>query len=140
MSISNLSSSRNLPDSEIEQVAQLAVAFSRRLTRAPLGEIAPAIAEALEGIAVATRAGACQLVEFTESGSVTRAHFPSKATNSSDRQSQTPVPDAWLVERVMRGEVVAISRPDELPREAVAARERALASGICSILGVPGAV
>ena len=140
MSVVNLSSSRTLPDPEIEQVAQLAVTFSRRLTRAPLGDIAPAIAEALAEIAAATRVDACQLVEFTESGSVARAHVPTKTANASDRQSQTPVPDAWLVERLSRGELVAISRPDELPREAIAAREQALATGICSILGVPGSV
>ena len=101
MSVVNLSSSRTLPDMEIEHVAQLAVTFSRRLTRANLEDIAPAIAEALEHIAAATRVDACQLVEFTESGSVARAHVPTKSTNASDGQSQTTVPDTWLVERLV---------------------------------------
>ena len=39
--------------------------------------------------------------------------------------------------RLSRGELVAISRVDELPRDAVAARERARATGACSLLGVP---
>ena len=76
MSVVNLSSSRVLPDSEIEHVAQLAVTFASRLTRATLGDIATTIAEALKQVAAATRVEVCQLVEFTESGSVARVHVP----------------------------------------------------------------
>ena len=49
-------------------------------------------------------------------------------------------PGDWLVARLARGELVAVSRPDELPAEAIAAREQARRSGGYSILGVPASV
>ena len=129
MSVVSMSSSRSLPEPELEQVVQLAVTFSRRLARAHLEDIAPAIAETLEQVAAATRVDTCRLVEFTESGAVARVHLPPSTANAADVQSQTPAPEPWLVERLARGELVAISRPDELPREAIAAREQARRTG-----------
>ena len=74
MSVVNISSSRNLPEADLEQLAQLAVTLSRRLTRVPL-----------DGHARGDRRGArrdrrgdprrgCRLLEFTESGAVARVH------------------------------------------------------------------
>jgi formate hydrogenlyase transcriptional activator len=140
MSVVNMSSSRPLTDTESEQLSQLAITFSSRLTRAHLGDVATTIAEALAQVAAAIRVDACQLVEFTESGSVARAHTAATAVGAADRRREPSVPDAWLVERLARGELVAISQPDELPREAIAAREQALVTGGCSILAVPGSV
>src|SRR5688572_6181397 len=140
MSVVNMSSSRPLTDTESEQLSQLAISFSSRLTRAHLGDVATTIADALAQVAAAIRVDACQLVEFTESGSVARAHTPATAVGAADRRREPSVPDAWLVERLARGELVAISQPDELPREAIAAREQALVTGGCSILAVPGSV
>src|SRR4051794_15684956 len=74
MSVVNISSSRTLPDMEIEQVAQLAVSVSGRLNRAHHREVAPAIADAVEQIAAVTHAGSCALIEFTASGPVVRTH------------------------------------------------------------------
>ena len=139
MSVVNILSSRTLPEPEIEQIAQLTITFSRRLTRTHVDGIPPAIGEALEQIAAAVNVDSCQLVEFNELGSVTCVYGPTKTAGTSGRPGQT-APDTWLVDRLARGELVAISRPDELPREAIAARERALVTGICSILGLPGAV
>ena len=56
MSVVNLSSSRILPDNELERVVQLAVTLSGRLNRAPFPEIGLAIAEALEAGRLARRA------------------------------------------------------------------------------------
>jgi formate hydrogenlyase transcriptional activator len=140
MSVVNISSSRSVPDSELEQITQLAIVFSRRLIHARVGDIAPAIAEALEQIALVTNVDVCQLLEFNESGALARAHVPSRTTDEPNRQGQNQLPDGWLVERLSRGEAVVISQADELPREAIAAREQALVTGLCSILGVPGVV
>ena len=137
MSVVRLSS-RTLPDTEIEQVAQLAVTLSRRLTRAQIDDIAPSIADALESVAMATHVESCQLVEFSGSGSVARTHVRASVVNRSDGQSRTPLPEKWVTERLARGELVVISRPDELPREAIAAREGR--TGTSSILGVPASV
>ena len=140
MPVVNIASSRTIPDVEIDQVTQLAVTLSGRLARVPLDGIHVSIGEALDQIAAATRVDDCQLVEFAESGSVARAHFPTSIASVADEQSQTPVLQEWLVERLARGELVVISRPEELPREAMATREQARRTGLCSILGVPASV
>ena len=138
MPVVNIAPSRTLPDNELEQISQLAVSLSRRLTHAHVGEIESAVAEALEQIAAVTQVDVCQVLEFTESGALARVHVPPRAADAANRQAQNQLPDAWLVERLSRGELVVVSQPDELPREAIAAREQALVTGFCSILGVPG--
>ncbi len=138
MPVLSMSSSRVVPEADLDELAQLAMRFSRRLTRVHLEEIAPAIAEALNQIAAATGVDACRLVELTESGSVAHVHGPTSA--ASEGQQQRPVSEGWLIERLVRGELVAISRPEELPREAIAAREQGYRTGVCSILGVPASV
>src|SRR3954465_8170556 len=130
MSVVNISSGRLALDAELEQVAQLAITFSRRLTRAHLGDVPQTIAESLAEIAAVMRVDVCQLVEFSESGSVARVYIPAATAATSDQRNQPGVPDAWLVERLSQGEPVVISEPDELPREAIAAREQALVTGI----------
>jgi len=109
MSVVNISSSRSVPDSELEQITQLAIVFSRRLIHARVGDITPAIAEALEQIAVVTNVDVCQLLEFTESGALARAHVPARTTDEPNRPGQNQLPDGWLVERLSRGEAVVIS-------------------------------
>ncbi len=140
MSVLNISSSRSLPESELEQISQLAVTLSGRLARVHFDDIPQAIAQALQEVAAATRVEACQLLEFNELGTVVRAHVPSPAKNRANEQTPKPIPDEWLFKCLSRGELVAISRPAELPHEAVALRERASQTGGCSILGVPASV
>ena len=136
MSALSLSSSRSFSNTELEQVTQLAVSLSGQLTRVHSDEIAPAIAEALQQVATATRIDACQLIEFSELGTVTRSHVPMRAAIRDNGQHQTPAPDDWLINRLAGGELVVISRPEDLPREAMAARQ----TGACSVLGVPASV
>jgi formate hydrogenlyase transcriptional activator len=139
MSILNMSS-RPLPDSELEHITQLAVTLSGHLTRVHFDEIAPAIAEALQRVASATRIEACQLIEFSELGTVARAHLPTRTANADGGPHQTPLPDNWLIERLARGELVAIARPEDLPRDATAAREQLRQAGGGAVLGVPATV
>jgi hypothetical protein len=134
-----MSSSRGLPEADPEQLAQLAVTLSRRLARVLLEDMGPTIAEALSQIAAAIRVDRCQLLELAESGSVTRAHVPTGTATAPEGQDQT-LAEAWLVERLVRNELVDISRPDELPREAIASRDQARRTGACSILAVPASV
>jgi transcriptional regulator with GAF, ATPase, and Fis domain len=137
MSILNMSSSRPLSDTELELITQLAVTLSGQLTRVHFDEISEAIAEALQRVAEATRADSCHLVEFNELGTVGRAHVPTRPATTDDGSRPAPVIDEWLVARLARGEVVAISGREELPREAMAMRDH---MGACSILGVPASV
>jgi formate hydrogenlyase transcriptional activator len=136
--VANLSSMRTAGGPEIERVAQLAVSLSGRLRRVHLEEIAPAIAEALGAIAAAMHADGCQLLEFTESGALARAHVATAIERSASHSSMAG--DPWFVERLSRGDLVDISRPDDLPPDAEAAREQARRTGVCSILGVPATI
>jgi hypothetical protein len=119
MSVFSMPAPRPAPDAELEQIAQLAVSLSGRLARFHLNDIASVIAEVLEEIAVATAADRCELVEFTTSGSVLWTYMPVNCTHRVEAVSPTLRADHWLVERLVRGESVVITRPDDLPRDAM---------------------
>ena len=111
MSVLNMSSPGTLPDADLEQLAQLAVTLSRRLARVLPQEMTGVIGEALAHVDSAISVGGCRLVEFAESGAVTRVHV--STSGATDRAGdRAPDPEAWLVERLTRGEIVDISRPD----------------------------
>jgi hypothetical protein len=125
---------------ELEQIVQLAVILSSRLTRLHLDDPSSTIAEALDQIASVTRVDGCQLLEFSDSGTVARTHVPIGCMRPTDAAPRNQMPDAWLVERLARGELVTISQLDDLPREATEARVQARRTGACSVLGVPASV
>jgi formate hydrogenlyase transcriptional activator len=129
MSVLNMSSSRTLPEADLEQLAQLAVALSRRLTRVLPEDMAPAIAGALAQIAAAIHPDTCQLLEFGESGGVTRIHA---LPGGPDGAAQAP--EAWLVERLARGEVVDISRPDGHSRSILAVPASLGGQAVCALV------
>ena len=136
VSAGNLSSSPTYVESEYDAIVRLAVSASARLARAQGGELVPALLEVLDDVAAATNVDACQLVEFSESGAVADT-FASAARASKLSAGQTSVVEDWLTERLSRGELVVTSLPQELPAEAVRAREIARFTGACSILAVP---
>ena len=140
MSILSMPTSRPLSETELEQISQLAVTLSGRLTRVPLDDIAPVIAEALQRVATATCADGCQLVEFSELGAVAHTYLPAAAANGGGSPTQMPVPEPWLTTRLAAGELVAITRPEELPQEATVLWEQSRRTGACSLLGVPASV
>jgi len=128
-----------VPERQLEDVAQLAVTLSGRLARMRPDGIAQVIAEALEQVAAEACADKCQLVEFSGNGAV--AHVYGSATADAARgQGRASVIDEWLIERLARGELVTISRPEELPVEAMALKEQARRTGSCSLLGIPASV
>ena len=69
-----------------------------------------------------------------------RAYFPASTGNAAEAQNQTADLEPWFVERLARGEVAAISRSEEHPREAIAAREQTRLTESCSLLGLPTSV
>jgi formate hydrogenlyase transcriptional activator len=140
MSVISMSPSRPLPEAELELISQLAVTLSGRLTRVQFEDISSAISEALQQVASATRIDACQLVEFTEVGTVARAHAPTGTAKAPAEPGRLAPPAEWLIARLARGELVAVTRPDELPPEAIAEREQERRTGGCSMLGVPASV
>jgi formate hydrogenlyase transcriptional activator len=74
-------------------------------------EMAPAIQSALGQIAAAMSPDSCQLLEFGESG-VLRTHGLPGAATAGGGADHAPAAEAWLVDRLVRGEVVDLPRPD----------------------------
>jgi formate hydrogenlyase transcriptional activator len=140
MSVFKLSPAWTPPEADLERLAHLAVTLSGRLTRVPLEDIATAISDSLADVAAATRVEVCQLLEFTDAGSVTRAYVPSRMAPAGDRQAQPGSPEAWLVDRLKRGESVVISRPDDYPREAIDSRDHQRRTRPSAMLAVPSPI
>ena len=139
MSVINMPSPCSLQSADVEQVGRLAVTLSRQFARSHHVDIGVAFARELTELAAATKVEVCQLIEFAESGAVTRVYAPSAGANVTNESSPTP-PEAWLVQRLSRGELVFVSRSEDLPPDAVAEREGMRRTGGCSILGVPALV
>ena len=119
-----------IAESELEAIAQLGVSASGHLTRVCCDDIVPAIAEALQRVAAAINVESCQLVEFGESATIAHTYAARRPAGTDHAGPQLPVCEQWLIARLVRGDVVAISRPTELSPEA---RQ----SAICSLLAVP---
>ncbi len=138
MTVVNLSTSPISPDADQDPLARLAAALSRRLTRVPLEGISAAIGEALSEITAAIRVDACQLIEFSDSAAVARVHVASDAAARPGFASATQ-PEDWLVDWLRRGDLLSVSRPEELPREAMISYQRSGARGAQAVLGAPAA-
>ncbi|MET0214674.1 MAG: sigma 54-interacting transcriptional regulator, partial [Vicinamibacterales bacterium] len=132
-----ISSSPATPEMGLEELDQLSVALSRRLGHLHLEEILPTIASTLGQIAEIVSVDACRLIEFAEGGAIAREHFPATPRNVVPKSNPLSGGVRWLIERLARGEVIAISRPEDLPQDAMAAREHVRRTGVCSVLGVP---
>jgi formate hydrogenlyase transcriptional activator len=134
MSVAAFSTVRTMPDTELQEFEGLTVTLSGRLTRLALEEIAPAIGSALDQVARVLAVDSCRLIEFADRGAVAREYTAATATSPA-------IPVAgWLVDRLVRGELVAISRVEDLPPDAVAAREHARRTRRGAVLGVPASV
>ena len=140
MTIVNMPSSRHAAERELEEFEQVAIALSERLTRLHVEEIPAAISGVLGQLARSVSAGSCRLIEFTETGSVAREHVAGEAAPPTRLDNQPSPCDAWLFERLARGERIAVSMPDDLPVAAMAARVQARRMGGWSVLGLPASV
>ncbi len=123
MSVVNIAS-RNLSDAGSDHLAELAVSLSGRLTRVLADGMPAALAESLAEIAAAICVDGCRLYEFGDAGTLVRVHEPAVPANTSDRPRQAAEPEDWLVQRLGSGETVSISRPEDLPREAILSRQQ----------------
>ena len=139
MSVVNISSART-SEPEIDRVVQLALELSGRFTQVQSQQIDQTIAEALEQIAAAMFAETCEFVEFTDAGAVARRHSPANAVNSSVAEAPMSLADDWLIDRLARGEQLTISRPDDLPPEAIGSAEHARRTGVYALLGLPTSI
>jgi transcriptional regulator with GAF, ATPase, and Fis domain len=136
MSVVHLAShSASEPDSTF---FELLASMSKRLTCVPADGVAAAISEALTDIATAIRAENCRLIEFTKVPATARVF----TAGAQAPRGSGPAPDLedWLVERLERGELIAASRPEELPRAAITSREQSRIAAPYSLLGVPASI
>jgi formate hydrogenlyase transcriptional activator len=140
MSIVNMSSSRPVPEPDLDEFEELAIALSGRLTRLHFEEVPAAISAALRQLTQSLSVDSCRLIEFSETGSVAREHAAGEASSPARDGNPPSTCDAWLFERLARGEQVAVSQPDDLPLEAMAARAQARRIGGWSGLGLPASV
>src|SRR5688572_18579899 len=139
MSVLSMPSSRSA-ETELDHIAELAVSLSGQLIRITSAELREGIAAALYQVAAVAGLESCQLLEFSDIGTVVTTHVPTGAATAGDAEQQPPRPDAWLIAQLARGEVVAVSRPEDLPREAVVQRQQTGRTGGCSVLGMPASV
>ncbi len=137
MSLTALSTSRIAPSTQLEDFERLAVTLSGRLTRLALEDIAPAIETALEELGRMMAVDTCRLIEFAD-GVVVREYCPARPADQGSDPNHVSASPAWLIDRLLVGELIAISRADELPLEA--AREHARRTGGGALLGVPASI
>jgi formate hydrogenlyase transcriptional activator len=136
MSVVNMPSTRNLSETELEDVVRLAATLSGRLARVQAEEVGSAVAEALEHIALATRAESCQLLEFSQSGSLEKVY--QQARHLGAVEERLPALEESLVVRLSRGEQVAVLKGAPDPRwDADAFSDRARGAAPWAALGVP---
>ena len=139
MAVTSFSSGRAQTEPALEGLVHLVVTLSGRLTRLQLEDIPLAMSLALTQIAEAVGVDTCQLVEFSEDGEAANVHVQ-PGPDAVDEEAGWAVRESWLMDRLMRGERVIVSRPDELPHEAIELRQRAFRAGSCSIVAVPASV
>ncbi len=137
MSVVHLSSSRMQFEPEVEFLGQFAARLSGRLTRAGAEDISAIATDALAQVAAALHVGGCRLVEFGEGGAAARTHAAAGPSGEVQEEACPISGEAWFLDRLSGGAIVAVSRPEDLPPEAGAARDRARRTGSCSVLGVP---
>ena len=137
MSVVNIAS-RNL-EADHDHLAELAVSLSRRLTRVHGRRACPRPSPRRWRRSPRRCAS-------TAAGSSSSPNRPTpRNVHAADRHRGTaadagpaPEPEDWLVDRLRRGELVSIARPEDLPRErGDAAATRRVAPRPYSMLGVP---
>ena len=137
MSVVNIAS-RNLSEAGPDHLAELAVSLSGRLTRVLVDGMPAAIAESLAEIAAAIRVDGCRLYEFGDAGDAgagPRTRRPGQHVDRRRRRRRSRK-TGWC-SGCGSGETVSISRPEDLPREAILSRQQARQVAPCSILGAP---
>ena len=137
MSVLSMPASRNQTDPEIDQLERLSEDISAQFSVVEPEDVNLAIAEMLRLVANTTGIDRCRLIEFDETGAPGRVHVASGSSTATISDPRATVPEAWFARRLFRGQRVVVSRPDELPEDAGAAREKARRTRGFSLLGLP---
>ena len=141
MSVLNMSSSRPSHETELEQITQLAMTLSGQLARVHIDDITKAIAEALQRVAAVTHVDTCQLIEFSELGTVARAHVPMRGREHGRPAATGAGFRGMARRRASRAARWCRSRGRRSSQLGPWRRERAPVNrDVISLLGVPAAV
>jgi transcriptional regulator with GAF, ATPase, and Fis domain len=130
MSLIAFSTAHPANDVELQRFERLAVTLSSQFARLQVEGIGTAITAALEQVARLIDVESITLIEFTDGGTIDALH----AWPAVSATFPTAGPPEWLLDRLVRDEVVAVSRPEDLPAEV---RPGGSASSALSVLGVP---
>jgi transcriptional regulator with GAF, ATPase, and Fis domain len=101
-----------MSETETDPIVRLVVALSARLTRARDQEVVPAIVEALDEIAEATKADSCQLIEFSSSGIVAEIYRSARHGDAPVSADEGAGLDEWITDRLAGGETVSTALAD----------------------------
>jgi formate hydrogenlyase transcriptional activator len=131
-----IASRRNPSEFVPEPLERLAADLAARMSRLPLDDMTVVIADALRRVALAVSVGICRLIEFNDQGDVAGEHGMS-AGDALEADGPVVQSGSWLIRRMSRGELVVISRPSDLPPDAIAAQDERVR--VCSLVAVPAA-
>ena len=116
---------------------RLLTSLSTRFASLELEQLTPALVYALEQTCLALNVDRSTIIEFNENGTIHTSHSCQRRGVEEPRVEVEPASWRWLTGQLMNREVVAVSRLEDLPMEALAEREYARRSGISSMLAVP---
>ena len=116
---------------------RLLTSLSTRFASLELEQLTPALDDALEQACLALNVDRSTIIEFNENGTIHTSHSGQRPGVEDLRVDVDPASWRWLTCRLMNREVVAVSRLEDLPMEALAEREYARRSGTSSMLAVP---
>ena len=128
--------SRSGPDEDLQPFERLAVALSSSFSSLQPDEVEASVGSALEEIGTTFNVDECTLITYLERGSagVVRswARPPHSPCTDEDLASMP-----WLVQRLARNTVVAVTPTAEVPYAARIDRAHAAATGVEARLAVP---
>ncbi|HEY6359623.1 MAG TPA: sigma 54-interacting transcriptional regulator [Vicinamibacterales bacterium] len=139
MTLVAFSPSRLGPQPDLHQFERLAVNLSSSFSRLEADDVDDVVARAVGEIGAAFGADECTLIAFGERGAArvvqSWAANPQMPSSDDDVASMP-----WLVQRLARNAVVAMTPSSDIPHAAAKDREHAARTGIASRLAVPVAL
>jgi transcriptional regulator with GAF, ATPase, and Fis domain len=139
MALVAFSRNRIASQEELHPFERLAASLSSSFSTFAADEVETAVAQAVEDIGMAFGVDECTLLSFLEPGTPTVLHSWAVPPHVPCRDEDLPhMP--WLVQRLARNAVVALTPEMDLPHAASDDRAYAQRSGIVVRLGVPIAV
>jgi len=131
-----------------QEELEMQLALERRLTRLSnefldrgADEIDAGIQHALAVVGEMAGADRCWLVTWARESDATLQTYEWQAEGISPRPLRTGLADrrhqAWIFETLMRGDVVTIRRPEDLPESSAKVRDQMLETGVRSFLAIP---